>query len=169
VKIVALVRHGRAHPEAAPSRDFDRPLDDHGRQEVRAMARRLAELDWEPEAIVASAAERTRQTAQILASVLEVPAHRVVCEARLYLAPPDQLLEVLQDLDPDLREVMLVGHNPGLSELARELARRPRLADLATAAACRITSPARVWGRAGRDGPRRVELEMPPDAAPPQG
>jgi len=165
VKIVTLVRHGHAHPEAAPWRDFDRPLDDHGRREVRAMARRLVELDWEPEAILASAAERTRQSAQILASVLEVPEHRVVCAAQLYLAPPEKLLEVLRGLDPDLREAMLVGHNPGLSELARELAHLPELDDLATAAVCRITLAAPDWGSAGRAPPRRVELERPPDAA----
>ncbi len=165
MKIVTLVRHGRAHPEAAPGRDFDRQLDDHGRQEVLAMARRLAELDWEPEAILASAAERTRQTARILASALEVPEHRVVCEAQLYLAPPGTLLEVLRGLDPELREAMLVGHNPGLSELARELADLPGLDDLATAAVCRITLAAPDWGSAGRARPRRVELERPPDAA----
>jgi len=168
VKIVTLVRHGRARPEAAPLRDFDRPLDDRGRQEVRGTARRLAELHWQPEAIVASAAERTRQTAQILASVLGVPEHRVVSEARLYLAPPEKLLEVLRDLDRDFTEAMLVGHNPGLSEFARELAQLPELADLATAAVCRITLAAPEWGSAGRARPRRVELEMPPDAAPRQ-
>jgi phosphohistidine phosphatase len=165
LKTVMLVRHGRAQWRDGQFADFDRPLDEQGRVETTAMAHRLAARGWLPEVILASAAERTRQTAQIFAAVLGLPEARVVSVPRLYLAAPTVLRDELSGLETDIGAAMLVGHNPGLSELAQAIVQGARLAELPTTAVCRIALDAPDWGSWHLARPLELELEAPPAAA----
>jgi len=75
-----------------------------------------------PQLLISSAAERTRATAMILARELQLAPSMVQFEARLYNASAELLEAVARDAASRCAEVMLVAHNPGISELARHLA-----------------------------------------------
>src|SRR5690606_20684687 len=75
-----------------------------------------------PDLLVTSPARRTRQTADALALAMGIPASRMQDERRLYLAPAETILEHIRLTEPSVQHLMIVGHNPGLSDLASWLA-----------------------------------------------
>ncbi|MCU0759298.1 MAG: histidine phosphatase family protein [Steroidobacteraceae bacterium] len=142
---LTLVRHGRAEQQAPGQLDFDRALDRRGVAEVAGMAQRCLESGRLPDRLRASAALRTRQTAETFARVLSIPAGDVSFERGLYLAEAGELLALLRATPPDTRHLMLVGHNPGIGDLAHQFAPAARLAGFETAATCTIRLEARMW------------------------
>jgi phosphohistidine phosphatase len=159
---LTLVRHGRAEDKSPGQGDFDRALDRRGVAEVAAMARRCLDLGLVPDLLRASAAVRTRQTAESFARVLSVPAVQVSLERELYLAEPDALLGCIRATPPGARHLMLVGHNPGLAELAQQFAPQARLAGFETAATCTIRLGIGSWDALRPGEAAEVHYESPP-------
>lgn len=121
MKLLCLIRHARAGAAAPSVDDFDRPLSPRGEEDARALGRRLARAAAVPALVFASPARRAERTAELVAASAGWPADCIRCERALYLAASAPLLEQLRGLDDALGEVALVGHNPGLSELASRL------------------------------------------------
>ena len=116
-----LMRHAEAvahHPGLA---DHDRPLTAHGREAARKAAHRLQRAHGVPELVLYSPAVRTRETAAHLGAALALPSGALRSDPRIYQASPDGLLELLRELPAAVRRVLLVGHNPAVSQLAHAL------------------------------------------------
>jgi phosphohistidine phosphatase len=109
-----LLRHGEsAGPPGID--DLDRPLARLGREAARRMGHYLADEDLRPDLALVSPARRTEETWTLVKESLgPVPSRS---EPRIYEAPPDRLLEVVNGVEPDFGSVLVVGHNPGLEEL----------------------------------------------------
>jgi len=121
MKRLVLLRHGEAGPAGALGSDFARPLTPHGRAQALQAAHRLQQAHCVPESILASPALRARETAAIAAAHLErLQALRF--EASAYPGTPEALLQLVGTLSERIGTLLLVGHNPGLSELACRLA-----------------------------------------------
>jgi phosphohistidine phosphatase len=118
---VILVRHAHAEWPAYSGRDFDRPLTAQGLTDARASAAAIRAASLQPELLIASPAIRTAQTAEIIAAALDLPAPAVTFVEALYNAPPDVLDTELRRAFRSNPRVILVAHNPGISELARSL------------------------------------------------
>lgn len=115
---LVVFRHGQA---ATPRdiHDFDRPLTGQGEAQVHRSATLLsARLDHANTALVASTALRARRTAEILFDVLQTEAERLYWEPRIYEASVPTLIDVLSGYSELAEQVVLIGHNPGLSSLA---------------------------------------------------
>jgi phosphohistidine phosphatase len=160
VKRLTLVRHGNADWKDPRMADFQRPLNKRGSKEVESMARRLRDLDLIPDLLIASTAERTRHTADLLAKVLA--PKRVQSEERLYLAPVADVLHLIQQTGPLVAHLMIVGHNPGLSELAKILAPDPSVSELTTAAACSVVFKSDRWTELTHSKIIEARYESPP-------
>ncbi|MFD8985183.1 SixA phosphatase family protein [Streptomyces sp. NPDC059564] len=115
-----LVRHAKAVPKEDPAQDVDRPLSERGRTDAPRAGRWLAESGFTPGLALCSPARRTRQTWQMLAPALAEPPSAVYDE-RLYGAAPNALVTVLAERAAGLGCVALVGHNPGIHDLAASL------------------------------------------------
>ncbi len=115
-----LLRHSKAVPQAGTIRDVDRPLEDRGRLGARAMAKYLKRQNIAPELVLCSPTVRTRETLDLIAEAF-APKPAIEYEAGLYLAPAERLLARLRDIPDKVERAMLVGHNPGLHELAQWL------------------------------------------------
>jgi phosphohistidine phosphatase len=133
VRRLTLLRHGQAEAEGAQG-DAERALTRRGDQEAWSSAARLAALDLIPQRILASTAIRTRQTAQIAQSSFGLPSAALTLEPRLYLADAFTLLEAIAGVSAELDHLLVVGHNPGLSELVHLLAPRSSFGSLETGA-----------------------------------
>jgi phosphohistidine phosphatase len=120
-----LVRHAHADWPMYSGRDFDRPLTPRGEEDAAATAHAIHSAGLSPTLLLASPARRTRQTAMILADVLNVPEKHLLFIDAMYNAKPDVLLAQLQRSAPAGAATLLVAHNPGISELARQLAADP--------------------------------------------
>lgn len=112
-----LLRHAKSSWDQAGQPDHERPLADRGREAVTVLARHVREQRIQPELVLCSDARRTRDT---LAGVL--PGRVALIEKELYLAGHDQVLVRLRQVEPEIRSVMIVGHNPALQMLTLSLA-----------------------------------------------
>ncbi|KOG26356.1 MULTISPECIES: SixA phosphatase family protein [Streptomyces] len=112
-----LVRHAKAVRKDRRIDDFDRELSKRGRGDAPRTGHWLAESGPRPDFVLCSPSRRTRQTWRLAAPALDDPPP-VVYDDRLYNAPPSKLVSVLAERGPGLRAVALVGHNPGIHELA---------------------------------------------------
>jgi phosphohistidine phosphatase len=116
IRTLILLRHGKsAYPGGVE--DHDRPLANRGRRQAALAGAWIADHQPPLDRILCSTAERTRQT--LSESGLIGP---VTYLKAIYGAEPDELLDVLRDLDQAEHTVLLVGHAPGLPDLAEELA-----------------------------------------------
>ena len=117
LKRLGLLRHAKSDWDDIALRDFDRGLNERGRRGAALMGAHIRDHGARWDVVLASPAERVRQT--LNASRLEVP---VTFDQRAYLADPATLLELLASLPGNPAAVLLAAHNPGLQDLALELA-----------------------------------------------
>ena len=123
MKTLWLLRHAKASAGGAGLSDRDRPLSPRGRDAAERIGRHLAEREVRPELVLCSPALRTRETIELVQKGLGV-ALTVDLEEELYLASERDLRKRIEQTADDVTSVMLVGHNPGLGELALRLAVR---------------------------------------------
>jgi phosphohistidine phosphatase len=162
VKRLTLMRHADAEWKDPEMTDFDRPLNRRGNSEAEGMSRRLVELKLIPTILLTSSARRAQQTADIVARELGVAARIVRREEALYLAAAVDVLRIVHTTGPRIPHLMIVGHNPGITEVANLLAPSAHVADLATAAMCSLTFDARTWTGVCAKTFREAQSESPP-------
>ncbi|MFC9928321.1 SixA phosphatase family protein [Streptomyces sp. NPDC127190] len=112
---IVLFRHAKADwPQVS---DHERPLAERGRTDAAVAGRKLAGTGIAFDLALCSTAVRTRETWKLAVHEL---AHRpkTVYEERVYEASPGELIAVLNELPDDARNVILIGHNPGVHGLA---------------------------------------------------
>jgi phosphohistidine phosphatase len=160
VREIVLVRHAHAHGEEPGLEDFERRLDKRGRREAAEMAERARELGLEPDHLVSSPADRAIGTAREFAKALGFPLPRIRHDDRVYLASPATLVTVLRSAPHAAKRVMLVGHNPGLSELAEWLTGED-VGSLPTAAIYAVRGELELWDELHRDGFERFKADHP--------
>ena len=140
-----LLRHAQAEPAGPGGTDSDRPLSPTGRLEALEAARCIVDAGFKCQALIASPAVRTRQTASIVAAKLQLE-HPPRFEPSFYLGDADALLAPLGALDTGISTLLLVAHNPGISELAQRFKGTPPPLELRTAGLCVITfKPRTGW------------------------
>jgi phosphohistidine phosphatase len=121
-----LLRHGKAEADAPTGQDFDRALTGRGRRDAVLVARALAEAGQAPDLALVSPAARAKETWEQAAPYF--PHTRVEWSAALYHIDPQGILDLA--FDQAAPAVMVVGHNPGLGELAAFLAREAGHGDM---------------------------------------
>lgn len=114
-----LMRHAEAVSAAPGLDDFDRPLTTAGRAAAARVAARLAQLPVR--LLLHSPAARTHETALIINGQLQLPAAAVRAEDAIYLASAGSLRQLVQDNAAAGGCLLLIGHNPGVSELLQLL------------------------------------------------
>ena len=113
-----LLRHAKSDWPDVPDRD--RPLAKRGRRDAPVVGRWLHDHGYRPEIVICSAAVRTRETWDLVAPELGgSPA--VTFEPRAYAASALTLLYLVRELPASCQAALLIGHNPGVSELASTL------------------------------------------------
>jgi phosphohistidine phosphatase len=146
MKRLLLLRHANAEPAVAGTEDIDRHLSPRGRAEALDAADRIARAGLRCDALLVSPALRTRETATIVAAELDLPL-RLTIEPDLYPGDPATLLRSLRRCLASYATVLIVGHNPGISELAQRFKQSPPPLELQTAGLCLISFPADAhWG-----------------------
>lgn len=111
-----LMRHAKSDwPDGIV--DSERPLATRGREAAPVMGRYLLDEKLIPDYVVVSPARRTQETFDLVSAGLPQDIrHRI--DGRIYEARPEALLGVIHDTPSATRTLLLIGHNPGLAELA---------------------------------------------------
>jgi phosphohistidine phosphatase len=159
MKTLLLLRHAKSSSKEGIE-DRERPLSRRGEDAARRLGKRLPAVVGSVDLVLCSSALRTRQTLD-LALAEFAPRPRTALEDELYLASREKLMRRLRRLDEADANVIVIGHNPGLHDLAAELAdeRSPNYRALASGkfptAAC---ANFRVTGDWSTLGASRYEL-----------
>lgn len=111
-----LVRHGEANDFAEDGQDFLRDLSEKGQQHIETLGTKLPLFLTQEFLMICSPANRTYQTAEIILKNFDPNATPFIVED-LYLAAPDVMLELINDAPDQFESILLVGHNPGISQL----------------------------------------------------
>lgn len=169
MKTLYLLRHAKSSWSDPTLADFDRPLKGRGRRAAKAMGAYLAECKICPDLILCSGSERTRQTLDL---VLKAMGKKVPHEFddTLYHGAPSGLLRVVHAQDDGLGSLMLVGHNPGMEQLAWMLSGEADERSLdtmrvkfPTGALAVLTSDVERWSDLKRGGARLESFVRPVD------
>jgi phosphohistidine phosphatase len=169
MKTLILLRHAKSDWDDDRLSDHDRPLSKRGRKAAPLIGRWLAEHAPAPDLILCSTALRTRETLDLVRAEIGEAA-KVAYEPGLYLAEADRLLARIRRLPKGLRTVLMVGHNPGFEELARDLtgsgdagARASLAAKYPTGALALLRFQGDGWSGVG-EGRGRLEAFVTPKA-----
>ena len=117
-----LLRHAKSSWDDPSLDDFDRPLAGRGQKAALVMAREIVRRGWSPDTVFVSTALRTRQTWQLAAPTLGERRPRAVYDDALYMASAEQIMACIRRSPETKQRLLVLGHNPGLEELALELA-----------------------------------------------
>ena len=115
MKTLLLARHAKSDWSSQAANDFERPLNQRGQQDAPLMASYLKQCGYSVGQIISSDAQRAMQTAEHYRQCLR-PAHDLISYHDLYLASLQAIVYLVQHISPGENTVMLVGHNPGVSE-----------------------------------------------------
>jgi phosphohistidine phosphatase len=145
-KRLILTRHAKSSWDDPLVPDHDRPLNDRGKRAAADLGQWLASRGYVPGEVLCSDAVRTRETHTVIQAELSGAADATL-KSTLYNAGPDVMLAVLRHASDDV--VMIIGHNPGISEFAARLVTRaPANADFQrypTGATLVIDFPVDSW------------------------
>ena len=156
MKTLLLFRHAKASRDDSGIPDHDRPLKPGGKKNAKQIGRLLREANLVPTLIVSSTALRARKTASKAAKQMDYP-RAIELSDRLYLSTPQDHLQVVQSLPDQEDRVMLVGHNPGISQFLSELT--DTATELSTADLAQIELPIKHWADVAKcDGGKFVKL-----------
>ena len=164
MKRLTLFRHAKSSWNDPGLPDNERPLSGRGERDAPAMAARLAARGERPDIILTSHAVRAAATARALAAGLGSPGDAIRVDRRLYLASPGALLDVLREQDDGDGHVLVVGHNPGLTDVANRLLPTLAVDNLPTSAVIAIAVDTDRWAELGPTVCRLLYYDYPKSA-----
>ncbi len=158
MRTLLLLRHAKSALDGATIADFDRPLSPDGERVSPIMGRHLRDTIGAPDHVLCSAASRAKQTWEQMAGCFDtaIPAE---ISRDLYLASTEGLLDAIKQTPDDVQRLLVVGHNPGMHQLAAQISAggdRALLAKLRdrfpTGAIAEIRLDIDSWGDASAPG-----------------
>jgi phosphohistidine phosphatase len=162
-----LLRHAKSEKAEPGMSDRERRLNPRGHGDAATMGAYMAHHDLTPDLALISAAQRTRETWEYIAGQIS-PRSPPIFERRLYNAGSDAILRVIQQTGEAVHALLVIGHNPGLHDLARKLIAsgdveaRERLNErLPTAGLAVIDFAAETWRKLHPQGGRLERFVTP--------
>jgi len=124
MKTLYLLRHAKSDWGDSSLKDFDRPLNERGWKAAKDMGREMRERDISPDFVMVSPSRRTRET---LARTEEGFGCKLesIEDRSIYLAETDSLVQLVRGAPAEADRLMIIGHNPGMHELALTLTNGP--------------------------------------------
>lgn len=166
MKSLALLRHAKSSWDHPALGDFDRPLNRRGIGAAELIGAEMRRRELAFDLVLASPAKRVVETLEHLERGYG-ESLRPRFDRRIYEAPAARLLEMVQAVDESVERVLLVGHNPGLGELAVLLAEsgEPLRDSIArgypTAALAKLVLPVESWAEVRPGAARIAEFVKP--------
>ena len=117
MKLVYFIRHAKSSWDRPELPDHRRDLLDVGIKRTRKVAKWMINKSIAPDLIISSPATRAYRTAGIVAQFFEYPEKKIVTAPTLYPGSPEHIMETLYALPDTMQQVIIVSHNPALTEL----------------------------------------------------
>lgn len=121
MKKLLIMRHAKTEVQEIFRSDFVRNLTHNGREQAQIQGKFLSVLPFDPALILVSPATRTQQTLEELLPITEWKNYEIITKDKLYHASLSTLLEIIGNVEDEVEQLMLVGHNFGVLELVQHL------------------------------------------------
>ncbi|OQY92543.1 MAG: phosphohistidine phosphatase [Sphingobacteriales bacterium UTBCD1] len=121
MKILILIRHAKSSQGDGTINDFERPLNERGKNDAPVMARRLIARGIKVDMLISSPAKRAAKTAKLFAKELEIENEKIVFKTELYLASVDIFYDVIEKANNNAGCIAVFSHNPSVTDFANDL------------------------------------------------
>jgi len=160
MKTITIFRHAKSSWDQPNLKDHDRPLNKRGERDAPIMGERMKNAGIRPSLILSSTAERAWATAKIIADQITYPREFLQREPGLYHAGLNKLYDVIAAQDEGFNSITIVGHNPGLTDLANDLV--PNLTEnLPTAGFVSVLVDSDDWDLRIQNSAKLIEYDYP--------
>lgn len=161
MKQLLIVRHAKSAWSDATLRDFDRPLNKRGEHNAAEMGARLKARSLVPQQVISSPARRALRTAQLVAAQFDYPAANIEIVDELYEAGTGDWLALIGALSESLECVLVVGHNPTVTELASLLCPAARIDNVPTCGVLHLGYGNTPWRAVAGARPLEWDFDYP--------
>lgn len=144
MKTLLIIRHAKAE-SAFTLNDFERPLNERGKKDAPAMAKRLLDKKITIDAFISSPAKRAKKTAELFCETLVGKEEDVILVSALYHAPPSVFYEVIKNTSDDFNTIAIFAHNPGISDFVNELTKAVQIDNMPTCAVFAVQTDIGQW------------------------
>src|SRR5436190_23516915 len=148
MKVLTLIRHAKSDWGNEGLQDIDRHLNERGYSDAYLMSKWFAENQKKPELILSSTASRALSTALIFSRSLGLDHESIKLDADIYEATVPILKSVLAAQDEDVSSILMVGHNPGFTNLCNELSADLFFDNLPTCGIVSFQLKGKTWAEA---------------------
>ena len=121
MKTLLLIRHAKSSWNDVVLSDFDRPLNERGKEDAPQMAKRMLDKKILPDLFISSPAKRAKKTASIFMEVYNENKKNLVLIPSLYEASVVNFYNAIKIVDDKYNNIALFSHNPGITEFANSL------------------------------------------------
>lgn len=142
MKVLYLFRHAKSSWDDPDVDDFDRVLNDRGEKAAPLMGKAMKDRAVRPDLVLCSPAKRAEQTATLALESAKIDTEPCFDE-RIYLASAPTLLAILAERNDKVESILMIGHNPGMSDLLEMLTGKYN--ELPTAALARVNLEIKKW------------------------
>lgn len=158
---LTLIRHAKAESARGGQTDWDRALEPSGQRDALEMTRRLSVRGDKFERVLSSPAVRSASTAQLIVSALGEEPSLIEYDERLYLATYKVMLAVINERGGTAQHLAVVGHNPGITELANQLSCERAVDNLPTCGVYTLEFNESDWGSVTWANGVNAQLDYP--------
>jgi phosphohistidine phosphatase len=143
LKTVLIIRHAKSDQRFFGN-DFERPLNERGKADAPAMAKRLLEKKISIDAFISSPAKRAKKTAELFCSAYSRPADEIIFVPTLYHAPSEVFYDVIQHINDSINTAAIFAHNPGITDFVNSLT-NARIDNMPTCGIFAVKTPIDNW------------------------
>ena len=145
MKEVILLRHAKSDWATEFLKDIDRPLNERGYNDAYTLSQWFAKNVKHPDKLIISTATRAFSTAMIFARAIDLPLNKIELEPRIYESPANRLLTIISERNENENRMMMVGHNPGFSDLCQLISGGTGFDDIPTCALVHLSLDIHKW------------------------
>jgi len=154
------MRHAKSSWDFEDLSDHDRPLDNRGRKDAPLMGRELVSREITIDLLMSSTAVRALTTASLIARELEYETDKIALEEQIYKADKQELLEIINGIPNQFDNVMLIGHNNTITELANLLS-PDLIPEIPTAGVVALSFECTTWGEIAKENATLLFFDYP--------
>lgn len=159
MKKLFLIRHAKSDWSNLLLDDFDRALNNRGLKDAPFMAKLLKDKNIIPDLIISSPALRTKLTIEILLKEMTLEQD-IIYDKNIYEAPYLNLKKVINNVDVKINTLFLIGHNPGLCDLANSLCKES-FENIPTCGIIELDFNTNFWSDISKENSKLISFEYP--------
>lgn len=145
MKTLLLIRHAKSSWDDISQSDFERPLNDRGKNDAPKMALRLRRREIEIDAFISSPAKRAKKTAEYFIKEFGGGTDDIILVSALYDAGTDNFSATIKDIDDKFTSAAIFSHNPGITAFANQLIDKAKIDNMPTCSIFSVKADVEKW------------------------